>query len=459
MLNGLFNRSKQNPEQEQTEYIQYAQEVESTLRHLESQLHESDDSEEIIHNVMKTACEFYQGDWVGFLELDLELDLWMPYVWYNSHDDDQTTILLAEVETFDYFSRWKTAMQNNNAVVIPSTKELTDASPEEAEMYERLKIEKALAVPIKPRPTGFLVVRNPQRYINRSSMLQMLAFVLLASLNEQKLMQSMKMSISPDNIKRDTDIIINLFGNLEIYTANGVLRESDLKSPKICRLLAYIVLNRKVTVPAREIAEAVWPEEVLESDNPGKNLRALIFRLRQSFGLISSYSLIETTPNGYGFNPELNITTDIELFEKYWEMAQRTSIESEKAEILKRAVDLYKGSVLESAADEHWLIPKASYYNLRYQGMVSELLKTLADGKDYHNLHRYAAQALAIDPCNKTAHYWLIYAMAQRGADELAKTQVQIAQEALTDEEYYELVNALKKAKIAPTRNLFRRGK
>ena len=350
-------------------------------------------------------------------------------------------------------------MRNNTAVSIPSTADLPDAPPEEAEMYQRLEIKKALAVPIKPRPTGFLVVRNPQRYLTRSSMLQMLAFVLLASLNEQKLMQSMKMSISPDNIKRDTDIIINLFGNLEIYTANGVLRESDLKSPKICRLLAYIVLNRKVTVPAREIAEAVWPEEVMESDNPGKNLRALIFRLRQSFGLISSYSLIETTPNGYGFNPELNITTDLEMFEKYWDMSQRTSIESEKAEILKRAVDLYKGSVLESAADEHWLIPKSSYYNLRYQGMVSELLKTLADGKDYHNLHRYSAQALAIDPGNKTAHYWLIYAMAQRGADELAKTQVQIAQEALTDEEYYELVNALKKAKIAPGRSLFHREK
>ena len=122
-------------------------------------------------------------------------------------------------------------------------------------------------------------------------------------------MQSMKLAISPENIKRDADVIINLFGNLEIYTANGVLRESDLKSPKICRLLAYIVLNRKSSVPAREIAEAVWPEEAVESDNPGKNLRALIFRLRQSFSLISGYSLIETTPNGYGFNPELNITT------------------------------------------------------------------------------------------------------------------------------------------------------
>ena len=281
-------------------------------------------------------------------------------------------------------------------------------------------------------------------------MLQMLAFVLLASINEKKLMQSMKMTISPDNIERDTDVIINLFGNLEIYTANGVLRESDLKSPKICRLLAYILLNRKVTVPAREIVEAVWPEEAAESENAVKNLRALIFRFRQSFGLISSYPLIDTTPNGYGFNPQLNIITDLDLFEQYWKTAQQTGIAAEKAEILKQAVDLYKGRVLDSASDEHWLIPKASYYELRYQGMVSELLKTLAAGKDYHNLHRYAAQALAIDPGNGTAHYWLIYSLAQRGADELAKTQVQIAQENLTDEDYYELVTALKKAKIHP---------
>ena len=459
MLNGLFNRSKQNPEQEQAEYIQYAQEVESALRLLEAQLHESDDSEEIIQNVMKTACEFYQGDWVGFLEVDLELDMWTPYVWYNPNGNDKTTVLLAEIESFEFFSRWKTAMQTNNAVAIPSTKELTDAPPEEAEMYQRLKIRRALAVPIKPRPTGFLVVRNPQRYLYRSSMLQMLAFVLLASINEQKLMQSMKMTLSPDSIERDTDVIINLFGNLESYTTKGILRESDLKSPKICRLLAYIALSRKATIPAREIAEAVWPDEALESDNPGKNLRALIFRLRQSFSLISGYSLIETTPTGYGFNPALNIITDLDLFEKYWDTVQRTSIVSEKVEILKRAVDLYRGGVLESAADEHWLIPKASYYSLRYQGMVSELLKTLADGKDYHNLHRYAAQALAIDPGNGTAHYWLIYSMAQRGADELAKAQVQIAKENLTDEDYYELVIALKKAKIAPAHSLFRRGK
>lgn len=454
-----FKQDSPHPDKDQKEYIHYTQEFERTLRLLEAQLHESDDSEEIIQNVMKTACEFYQGDWAGFLEVDLELNMWTPYVWFNPNGNDKTVTLLSEVENFEPFNRWLNAMNNNDALIIESTDKLTDVPPEEKEMYRRLSITGVLAVPIKPRPTGFLVVRNPQRYRNRSSLLQMLAFVMLASINEQKLMQSMKMTISPDNIERDTDVIINLFGDLEIYTSSGVLRESELKSPKICRLIAYMLLSRKAAIPTREIVEAVWPEEILESDNPGKNLRALIFRLRQSFSLISSYSLIETTPNGYCFNPQLNITTDIQSFEKYWSIAQQTSFIPDKIDILKRAVDLYKGDLLDSAADEHWLIPKASYYKLRYDGMVSELLKTLAGERDFHNLHKYAAQTLYVDSGNGTAHYWLIYSMAQRGAYELAKAQLQIAQENLTDEDYYELVTALKKTKLASIHSLFRKEK
>lgn len=456
LFSGKQTTAEKSEEVEQQQYIQYAQEVECTLRLLEEHLHESDDSAEIIQNVMKTACKFYQGDWVGFLQVDLELGLWTPYVWYNPHENDQTAILLQEFESAEFFSRWIDAMHNNRALFFLSLDELSDAPPEELKLYHHLNIRQLLAVPIKPRPTGFLVVRNPQRHITRSSMLQMLAFVLLSSINEQKLMQSMKMSLSPENIKSDTDVIINLFGNLEIYTSNGVLRESDLKSPKICRLLAYMLLNRKATIPAREIVEAIWPEEILETDNPGKNLRALIFRLRQSFSLISSYSLIETTPNGYCFNPKLNIMTDLQMFEKYWETVQRTNLVTDKADILKLAVNLYKGDVLASAAGEHWLIPTSSHYNLRYLGMVSELLKTLAEGKDFHNLHRYAAQALSIDPANGTAYYWLIYSMVKMGASELAKTQLQIAQENLSDEDYYELVAELKKVEISPTPDLFR---
>ena len=142
--------------------------------------------------------------------------------------------------------------------------------------------------------------------------------------------------------------------------------------------------------------------------------------------------------------------TDLQAFEKYWQAAQQSQFVSDKVDILKKALDLYKGNVLESAADEHWLIPTASHYSLRYAGMVNELLKTLAEEKDFHNLHKYAAQALALDSGNEAAYYWLIYAMLKMGATELAKTQVQIAEENLTEEEFHSLITELKKAEIAP---------
>ena len=117
-IQNTFNRIGQNPIENQSEYIQYAQEVECTLRLLESQLHESDDSSEIIQNVMKTACEFYRGDWVGFLELDLELGLWTPYVWYNPNEHDKTSVLLQEFESAEFFKRWIDAMHSNSAIFL-----------------------------------------------------------------------------------------------------------------------------------------------------------------------------------------------------------------------------------------------------------------------------------------------------------------------------------------------------
>ena len=450
---------QKSEEIEQQQYIQYAQELEQSLSKLEAGVHESDDSSWIMQSVMKTALDFYTGDWIGFLEVDLELGLWTPTHWYNPSPNDKTLDLLQEFESAEFLYRWIAAMHDNTAIIVPDMEEAREQFPGECAVYQRLMAKSVLAVPVKPRPMGFLVIRNPQRYLTRSSMLQLLAFVVLACVNEQKLMQSMKMSFSPENIENDADIIINLLGDLEIYASSGVLREGGLKSPKCCRLLAYMLLNKKVTIPAMEIAEAIWPEEAAESDNPGKNLRALVFRSRQAFALVSPHQLIETTTNGYRFNPDLHIITNLQLFDKYWNMAQQTGSTSARVEILKQAVELYKGKVLASAESEHWIMLTASHYDLRYTGVVNELLKTLEDAKDYQNLHKFAAQSLAVAPGNVKAHYWLIVAMFNLGADEMAEIQLEAAKRALTNEEYYELVEALKKAKITEPSNLFRNEK
>lgn len=78
-----------------------------------------------------------------------------------------------------------------------------------------------------------------------------------------------------------------------------------------------MLLSSRSVFTARELAEALWPDEAYDQENPGKNIKTLIYRLRQVFSMISEQDLIESTPYGYRFNPELNIMTDLQEFDRY----------------------------------------------------------------------------------------------------------------------------------------------
>ena len=428
---------------EERSYMEYAVALEKTLTDLEAYLHTSDDPEEILKRTLATACSFYDGDWAGFMEVDLELNLWTPYIWYKPGTNDLTATLLEEVEASDYLGRWISAMQENRAVIIEKAKSIAKEFPDEYDLYRRLRVDSVLAVPVKPRPTGFLIVRNPKRYLSHSSMLQMLAFVVLAIVNEKKLIDSTKMAWSPDAINSENDLIIKLFGELEIITSKGVLRESELKSPKISKLLTYMLLSEKKVFLPKDLAEHIWTEEAYDTENPGKNLKTLVYRLRQAFSMVSDKQLIETTPKGYRLNPDLNIMTDLKQFESFLQAANGSVANITKIDLLKDAFDLYRGHVLASAAGEHWLLPIASRYNLQYIGVVNELLKTLFRCEDYAGVHKYAVKSLEIESANMRAYFWLIRALWLQGAGEMAKAQMLAAEQNLDERSYGELIAQL----------------
>ena len=446
---------KKKVAKEENEYTQYAIEVERTLTKLEIQLHTSDDPEEIAMMALKTVCEFYQADWAGLLEVDLDLNIWTPFWWYNTHPNDTTDEMLNEFESSEYLYRWIMAMRENHAIVVPDVETIKDKWPEEYGIYQRLHVKSVIGVPVKPRPVAFLAVRNPQRYIERTSMLQMLAYVVLTAVNEKKLMDSTKLIMAPDCIQSEKDVIINFFGNMEIITSKGVLREQDFKSPKAARVITYLMLHRKAAHPPMEIAEALWPDDTYDPDAIGSNIRGFIYRFRQAFALISDYQLIESTPNGYRINPELRIMTDLQQFDKLYEAAQKPLDAAHKEELLKQAYMLYKGHIFENACEEPWIVNLVNSYSLRYVGVVNELLAALAAEKDYPCLQAYASHSLELMPGNMKAYYWLIFSMYQMGTVEMAKSEMARAKNDLTGEEYATLVKFLKDSPDLPPRELF----
>lgn len=428
-------------EQNNFDRIQCALDIVHTIDELEYPLQSrSSTPKDTALLILEVACKFYDADWCGLIQVDLDLRLWTPFWWHNTGVEDKTTILTEEFESADFLDRWVLAIRKNLPMVVPDTTVVKDSHPTEYNLYQRLSIKSVMAVSLEPRPIALFAVRNPKRYLHQTSMLRVLAYVLLASYNEQKMLNRLQMVCIPTTIKNNTDIYISLFGQLQISTSSGTLKESDYNSPRISQLLTYLLISNEKAHSSLEIAQALWPDD---STNPAKNMRNLIYRLRQTFGLISDAELIVSTASGYQFNPKIHIIADYQQFDEFIRLASAASSIINRVELLKSSIDLYNGKILSSAEGEHWLIQFATKYHIAYIGAVNELLKQLASLHSYDLLNQYAMRSLTIAPENTKGYYWLIRSLKAQGMDELASNEYRLAKQKLTDNEYLDLLDLL----------------
>ena len=429
------------------EYARYSMDIERTFAEVQKGLAVCYDPKEIALNVMRVATEFYDADWCGIFEVDLELGIFSPFWWYNRELGAMAQTLSKEIEVLEY-QRWIDSLKNHTAMVIEDAEAVRETYPEEYGLYHRLQVKNLMAVPFWKGPLGFLVLRNPKRYTKQTSFLRMLNYVVVNSLSEYFMIETSKLTLTSPRITNDNDIYISLFGEMKIIGPKGVLTESELKSPKISRLLVYLLLSKKNGVSPREMADAIWPDE--DADCGCKNFKGLIYRLQQAFSLISDKRLVESTPNGYQLNPKLNITTDFRLFELKKTNAINAPTAEQKIELLKKAVNLYAGSFFHTAASEHWIMATAVNYQHQYIAAVGELLKTLFDERDYASVHHFSAKALKFEPHSEDVYFWMIRSLVRIGHTEMARGELRTAQAKLFDEEYNVLMSRLKEVGDLP---------
>jgi len=418
------------------EYIQYCIDQEQAINLLETSLHNSDEPKEIASMSLQAACEFYGADWAGVIELDLDLNIWTSGWWYNT--DPKITVLqkLKEHENLLLMPSVVEAIKAQEPIIIHDVADIEKSHPKEYQVYKRLDVHSIMAVPFGPKPMGFLVIRNPIRYKNRTSTLNTLAYVIHRAMAQQSTINRVRMSLTPDEIKGDNDVIINFFGGMEITTPAGVWKEHEFNSPKSSRAIAYILLQSKTAHSALAIADALYPEDSSDIETINKNIRGYIYRFRKSFEPVCRHKLIECTSNGYRLNPTLNVMTDLQKFEKLWKQTQQDIPVPQKVHMLKQAFKLYKGSVFETGCNDHWLVGIATDYKMKYISMVNELLALLAKFEDYDGVHHFALKSLTLVPENVKAQYWLIYSKYHSGAVALARQELQQAKARLTADEY-----------------------
>ena len=94
----------------QQEYLRYTVGMDQTITQLVDGLHNSDDPEEIIQEMLIAVTEFYDGDWAGIMEADLTMKIWSTYWWYNRNTGGMTPNRFGDLEDGEYLWRWIDSM-------------------------------------------------------------------------------------------------------------------------------------------------------------------------------------------------------------------------------------------------------------------------------------------------------------------------------------------------------------
>lgn len=452
IFRGLFRQNESAPKQEnKTKQCPWTrEEIEEAIafRHLlvslEKELHNSENQAEIMQTALRAACEYFDADWAGILLADLGVGAWAPSIWYNRKTDGMTTTAFKDVELTEGLTRWHEALLHDDPVILPDIEVVRDSAPEEYELYQRLHTRSVIGVPYWKRPTGFLVVRNPEKHKTDSDLLRMLAFVSLAMFQVQELQAGMELMMQCEGQDEDNLVSINILGIPEIKTSKGSISQAVYKSQKGWRVLVYLLLHQQTATPAKQIAAAIWPQE--DNEVAADSIRNIVYRFKQKIDYLGIENLVINTTGGYMINPDFRIVMDTDQLESIWKIASAQSEPEQKVESLKRAIEIYRGDMFQEVSDEEWIMGSASHFHLLYLQIAKELFEAMDLLQDYCGIHDYALRVLEIDRGNAEAQFWLICSMKKMGAVEQARKAYRASKEFMIEDDYNDMTLRLENA-------------
>lgn len=214
---------------------------------------------------------------------------------------------------------------------------------------------------------------------------------------------------NPPHPQDPDEVWIRLFGSLGIETTLGRLTGAEITSRKCCLLLLYLLCNRDRVIPVRELAEALWPDQIL--DDPYNMLKNVAFRLRRSLAPICERPLVVAHHGTYLLNPELRFEVDCDSFDKLMRLYYRHP--GVDPECLAAAIKLYRGSLMPALDTELWLIARTHFYKNAYLQAVQDYADLMLEKNDYISVYVLTRDAMSVYPYEPALHMILFRALAR----------------------------------------------
>lgn len=217
---------------------------------------------------------------------------------------------------------------------------------------------------------------------------------------------------------------VALFGGLTAASAHT----GPINIPASCKpIIGYLIVHRERKPSRTEVAEMLWQER--DSLRARRCLSTALWRLKQT---IPSVHLVDgsSASEDLALNWSLPGWVDVVAFQQRADKAMAVPAERlSRRELhrMRRAVDLYRGDLLQGMDDEWVLIERQ-----RLRNIYLDLLLHLAQGNDHHgDTHSalmFARRLSALDPLREDVHRLIMQLYVKVGNRAKAIEQYRICQ-------------------------------
>jgi DNA-binding SARP family transcriptional activator len=231
------------------------------------------------------------------------------------------------------------------------------------------------------------------------------------------------------------ELTVHLFGKFSI----GSDRPEPITLPggKTQELFFYLMLHRHQLHSREAIAALLWPE--CSTVKSRKNLRQALWQLQSALARFTKNAkceLLTIDAESIRMNGDKSMTVDVSIFERaYEEVCGNTgkSLEASQAKVLQRAVELYRGDLLEGCYEDWCLVERERLQNW-YLIMLEKLICYSRMVHEYPRAVEYAETILRLDRAHERTYRQLMRTFYESGNRTAALRQYDRCKSALEEE-------------------------
>ena len=201
-------------------------------------------------------------------------------------------------------------------------------------------------------------------------------------------------------VTEDTVLHIELLGNFRLACGGDVV--TDVDTPRLQALLAYLLLHRGAPQSRHRLAFLFWPDS---SDRQAlTNLRNLLYRLRNSLPDADRFLDVERQTLRWRIDSPFDL--DVARFEAAVERADGALEQNRDADArraLEQATRLYGGDLLPSCYDD-WIESERRRLRQAFERVSLQLTELLEDQQDYVSAIEVAERLVRHDPLREVAY-------------------------------------------------------